>query len=175
MAVRAGCLQPVHAWRRPAQTLRRGERLSGTCAGTADAPTVGMRIDRDVNRYILGVLLAFLALNAFAGGIYAITGAEGVPVEWLHGSAFTSYLIPGLALFIVVGGSAALAAVSVFAKRESGFDAAKLAGWLLVVWLLAQLVIVGFVSWLQPATATLAVVILSLAYRPEGLGVASRA
>ena len=32
-------------------------------------------------RVVLGTLLAFLALNAFGGGIYGLMGAEGVPVE----------------------------------------------------------------------------------------------
>ena len=126
-----------------------------------------MRIDRDVNRYILGVLLAFLALNAFAGGYYGISGADGIPVEWLRGT-FSTYLIPGVVLFVVVGGSAALAAVALFANRERSFGLAKLAGWILAVWLAAQIAIVGFVSWMQPATAFLGLVILSLAYRPEG-------
>ena len=134
-----------------------------------------MRIDRDVNRYILGVLLAFLAVNAFAGGYYAMAGAEGVPIEWLHGSAFSSYFIPGMVLFVVVGGSAALAAIALFANRESRLVLAKVAGWILVVWMLEQLAIVGFVSLLQPAVVLLAIVILTLVYRPEGFGVGLRA
>ncbi len=127
--------------------------------------TVEMRL----NRYVLATLLAFLALNAFAGGYFGITGAEGVPVEWLEGSAFSSYLIPGLILFVIVGGAAALAAVAVFARNPRGFDLAKIAGWILVTWLITQIVIIGLVSWLQPATAVIAFAILALAYRPDRL------
>jgi hypothetical protein len=56
-------------------------------------------------RYVLGSLLAFGALNAFAGGYYGMSGAEDVPKEWLEGSPFDNYFIPGFVLFIVVGGS----------------------------------------------------------------------
>jgi hypothetical protein len=124
---------------------------------------------RRSNRYILGTLLGLLALNAFTGGYHAMRGAPGVPVEWLEGSALSSYFIPGLILFVIVGGAAAAAAVAVFIKHHRALGFAKLAGWILVVWLIEQLVIIGFVSWLQPATAAVAAAILVLAYRGEQL------
>src|SRR6185503_7859661 len=39
-------------------------------------------------RGVLGGLLAFGALNAFAGGLYGMSGAPDVPREWLEGSPF---------------------------------------------------------------------------------------
>jgi hypothetical protein len=62
-------------------------------------------------RYVLGSLLAFGALNAFAGGYYGMSGAEDVPKEWLEGSPFDDYFIPGLVLFVVVGGSSLAATI----------------------------------------------------------------
>jgi hypothetical protein len=115
-------------------------------------------------RFLLGSVLAFLALNAFGGGYYAMAGAEGVPVEWLAGSGFSTYFVPGLILFAVVGGSAALAAVAVFARHSSGPELARGAGWVLVAWLVVQVAIVGYVSWLQPVTALAAISILSLTH-----------
>ena len=69
-------------------------------------------------RYALGGLLAFGALNAFAGGYYGLSGAKGVPVEWLQGSPFNDYSVPSLILFIVVGGSFLIAAITVFARAR---------------------------------------------------------
>ena len=40
-------------------------------------------------RYLLGALLTFGAINAFAGGYYGLSGAKGVPLEWLEGSPFS--------------------------------------------------------------------------------------
>ena len=65
-------------------------------------------------RTLLGALFAFGALNAFAGGYYGLSGAEGVPREWLAGSPFSDYVVPSLVLFVVVGGALALAAIMVF-------------------------------------------------------------
>lgn len=125
-------------------------------------------------RYVLGALLGFLALSAFGGGYYALLGADGVPVEWLEGSAFSSYVGPGLILFAIVGGSAAIAAVAMLARHRRRFDLAKIAGWILVTWLITQVVIIDFVSWMQPVAATIAIAILWLAYRPERFHAAPR-
>lgn len=124
---------------------------------------------RPATRYFLVALLALVTANAIGGGIYALRGADGVPVEWLQGSMFSSYVVPGLILLIAVGGSAALATIALLAKHPRGFDAAKLAGWVLVTWMLEQLVIIGFVSWLQPVMLAVAVAILVAAYRPDQL------
>ena len=34
-------------------------------------------------RYLLGGLLTFGAINAFGGGYYGLSGAKGVPTDWL--------------------------------------------------------------------------------------------
>ena len=118
---------------------------------------------KTILRYALGILLGFAALNAFAGGYYALAGAEGVPTEWLNGSPFQNYFIPGLILFIIVGGIFLTAAIAVFAQlriaRRTTFSAVLI----LFIWLGVQIAIIGYVSWMQPTTAIVAVVILLIA------------
>jgi protein-S-isoprenylcysteine O-methyltransferase Ste14 len=113
-------------------------------------------------RVCLGVLLAFLALNAFGGGYYGMSGAEGVPPELLEGSPFKNYFFPSLILFTVVGGMSLTAAVGVFAKSPF----AKVFSYTLVIllfgWLTTQIAIIGYVSWMQPATAAAGFIILLL-------------
>lgn len=104
------------------------------------------------SRTLLGALLAFGALNAFAGGYYGLSGAEGVPREWLAGSPFTDYFVPGLFLFVVVGGALALAAVMVFTRHRLATAAALAAATILLAWIVVQVAIIGYVSWMQPAT-----------------------
>ncbi len=132
----------------------------------------GVKIPRDnkLVRYLMGVLLAFAALNAFGGGYYALLGAEGVPLEWLEGSPFSSYLIPGIFLFAVVGGAFLTAAVLAFARSRHARISAILAVAIVYCWLAVQMLIIGYVSWMQPVTAIVALVILLLALklpRPE--------
>jgi peptidoglycan/LPS O-acetylase OafA/YrhL len=121
-------------------------------------------------RHTLGALLAFGALNAFAGGYYGLSGAEGVPKEWLMGSPFRDYFVPALVLLVVVGGAFLLAAVAVFARWRNSRRIALAAGVIVLCWLAIQLAIIGFVSWMQPATAVSGVLVLALAgrLRPDG-------
>jgi len=50
----------------------------------------------------------FVAFWAFAGGIGMMGGGLDLPSEWLEGTPFSDYFIPGLILFIVVGGACLL-------------------------------------------------------------------
>jgi hypothetical protein len=115
-------------------------------------------------RYLLGGLLAFGALNAFAGGYYGMSGAEGVPREWLEGSPFDDYFIPGLVLFVVVGGSFLAAAIAVFAGLDVARPAVFAAGTIVLGWLAVETAIIGYVSWMQPATTIGGLLVLLLAW-----------
>ena len=113
-------------------------------------------------RNFLGVLLAFAALNAFGGGYYALSGAEGVPREWLDGSPFRSYFVPGLVLFFGVGGCFLWAAIAVFIRSRKARLLAIFSVAFVLVWLAVQVAIIGYVSWMQPVTASVALLILFL-------------
>ena len=115
-------------------------------------------------RFLLGGLLAFVALNAVAGGFYGISGAEDVPLEWLEGSPFSSYFIPSLVLMVVVGGIFVFASIAVFTNARTARVAALGAGAVLVIWLAVQVAIIGYVSWMQPSMAFCAVVVLVLSW-----------
>jgi hypothetical protein len=113
-------------------------------------------------RYTLGILLLLLAINAFGGGYYGMAGAKNVPPEWLKGSPFHNYFVPSLILFVCVGGSALLAAILVFKQHSIARKAAFSCGVIVLVWLTVQVVIIGYVSWMQPTTAVATIFILLL-------------
>jgi hypothetical protein len=79
-----------------------------------------------VIRITIFVLVLFGALTTLAGGIGLLTGAIAAPLEWLEGSPFVDYTIPGLA--IIVGGSMLLAAATILTGREIGVLATVFAG-----------------------------------------------
>jgi len=110
-------------------------------------------------RYSLGGLLVFGALNAFGGGYYGLSGAKGVPTEWLKGSPFPDYFVPSLILLVVVGGSFIVAAMAVFTGLRIARLAALTAGIVVLGWLAVQLAIIGYVSWMQPTTAIAGVLV----------------
>lgn len=115
-------------------------------------------------RYTLGILLLFAALNAFGGGYYGMAGAEGVPTEWLEGSPFSDYFIPGLILFVVVGGSFLFASIAVIAKLSIARAAVICSVIVVFVWLSVQIAIIEYVSWMQPATVITGGIILILSF-----------
>jgi len=121
-------------------------------------------------RTTLGALLAFGALNAFGGAYYGLAGAKGVPKEWLEGSPFSDYFVPSLILGVVVGGSFLLAAVAVFWRWQRARLLAFGTGFIVLGWLAVQVAIIGYVSWMQPATALMGVLILALASRLPDTG-----
>jgi hypothetical protein len=115
-------------------------------------------------RHLLGALLAFGAINAFAGGYYGLSGAPGVPLTWLTGSPFKDYFVPSLVLFVVVGGAFLFAAVAVFARSRLARVSAFGAGGVVLVWIGVQFAIIGRVSWMQPATLLAGILVLMLAW-----------
>ena len=113
-------------------------------------------------RSTLGFLLLFVAINAFGGGYYGMIGAEGVPVKWLEGSPFSSYLLPSVVLFVVVGGVCLFGAIAIFQNKPFARKTAIASAMILLSWLGVQVLFIGYVSWMQPATAVAAVIILFL-------------
>jgi hypothetical protein len=114
-------------------------------------------------RILLGCLTGVLAINALGGGFYGMAGAEGVPVEWLKGSPFKDYFIPGLILFAVIGGLFLVATVQLFRAKPGARSLTILSVGVVFIWLSVQVAILGYVSWMQPATAAFALLILFLA------------
>jgi hypothetical protein len=69
---------------------------------------------------MLIILTIFLSLTAVLGGIALVANFYPPPVEYLQGSMFKDFTIPGLSLSLIVGGSSLFAAILLF--RKSKFD-----------------------------------------------------
>lgn len=113
-------------------------------------------------RYALGLLHLFGALNAFGGGYYGLSGAQGIPREWLEGSPFRGYFLPSLFLFVVVGGAFLAAGIAILARLRFARPLSLGTGGLVLAWIAVQVAIIGYVSWMQPATVAGGVLILLL-------------
>lgn len=101
-----------------------------------------------------GLLIAaelFVGIGALFGGIGLIADAEGLGMrdDWLAGSAFADYRIPGLFLFVVIGGGMLLAAALTIARSSLTSFAATVMGLVLLLWLLIETAILGFQAWEQ--------------------------
>jgi hypothetical protein len=94
-----------------------------------------------------GILLALLLLNGFvaiAGGTGVMRDAMPFPDIWLQDTPSHSYFLPGLILFLAVGGSHLAAAYAILRRHLLAKSAAVFAGIVLTGWMIGELMLVGF-------------------------------
>jgi len=112
---------------------------------------------------VIIALQLLVAANAVGGGIYGLAGAKNVPTEWLEGSPFASYTVPSLFLLCVIGGGMLVATAAWLLRRRIAPWISLGMGVVLMSWIVAQLAIIGAVSWMQPASFAAGLLIAALA------------
>lgn len=105
--------------------------------------------DRVLIRTLAGLTL-FGAISAAAGAWLAI-GAKGagMPLEYLDHSPFDSFVVPGLVLGGVVGGTQGAAAIAIIARRRIALLLSAVAGFGMLIWIFVERVMIRQYSWLQ--------------------------
>lgn len=100
-------------------------------------------------RTVMG-LLAFGAVSAAGGAVLGtVFGGAGVPLAYLAGTPFDSYLVPGLILGIVVGGTQTAALVGLLRRSTWALGASAIAGFGLIIWIFVEMAVIGEYSFLQ--------------------------
>ncbi|WP_433874527.1 hypothetical protein [Sinomonas atrocyanea] len=103
-------------------------------------------------RITLGVLTAVGGVTALAGGATLVWGSLSVSrVDWatppetmLVGSPFSSYLVPGLLLALVIGGTQITAAAMLLRRARGAALATAVAGYGLLIWIFVQMIVIPF-------------------------------
>jgi len=130
-------------------------------------------------RVILCNLTGLVGITAVAGGV-TLVAATATPLQsggflpneaLLDGSPFSSYLIPGLVLAVVVGGTHTAASVLLGRASRSGAPATAIGGFGLLIWIFVQMIYIPF-SPLQPVYFAAGLAELGLVL--IGLGLARR-
>ena len=94
-------------------------------------------------RVLLIVLTLFLSLAAFEGGVQLLIGFYTPPVEMLNGSIFKDFTIPGLALGIIVGGSALFTAILLLRKNKFSLLASVTTGVIIMFFEFVEMLAIG--------------------------------
>jgi hypothetical protein len=105
-------------------------------------------------RIVLFVLHAFIGLGALAGGLGCLLdpmAPMGAPVSMLEGSPFTSFLIPGIVLFVLFGIGNVIGAILSLTKFWGYGAIAGTLGAGMIVWIVVQVVIIDAVTFLHIA------------------------
>jgi len=115
-------------------------------------------------RSILMATLLFNSLTAIGGGLSLATGMLPVPPYLLPDSAVESYFLPGLFFGIVVGGSAAIGAVTSLAQTRRSLHFSGAAGVILIGWIVGQTMMIGAFGWLQGVYLLAGLLVVALAW-----------
>lgn len=139
---------------------------------------------RPVSLYVLTLCLVFLSLNALGGGYVLLAdttgGMMGLPQEWLQGTPFPTYFVPGLFLFVVFGLGTLLVLYALWARpnvallqnlsrplHEHWAWAAALAlGVTLILWIVIQYALLQHFHPLQAIIALLGIAIAAIDLLP---------
>lgn len=100
-------------------------------------------LTEQITRNGLIALAVVGGVSAVGGAVALLGGGIDFPREWLFGSPFNSYVVPGLILGFIVGGSQLIAAWGLIRRAEWGYLAGGLAGCIMIGWILVELLIVG--------------------------------
>ena len=117
------------------------------------------------DRSALIVLDAFVGVTAIIGGLALLLGWVQPPLDLLRGSPFPNYVVPGLALLVVVGGSATVAVIALLAGQRFGIVASFAAGLFMMGFEIVETVVIGPASWLQLFYFLIGLLTTVLAYR----------
>jgi hypothetical protein len=96
----------------------------------------------------LGVLQAFIGVGAVAGGLLLVVDPSGAmlgtPIELLDRTPFTTFLVPGIVLFVVNGLGSMVGSVASFIRHRCAGELAMALGVFLIMWIAVQ------VYWMAP-------------------------
>ncbi len=121
-------------------------------------------MNRQPERLMLIMLAAFAAVSAVAGGYgVASTNGLGMPMAWLKTTPFANYLVPGLILGFVVGGSALVATILLVIRHPLGYIVAFGAGAIMLGWIIGEILLIQQFSWLHVVYALNGVLLMVLA------------
>lgn len=113
----------------------------------------------------LAGLDALIAVLALWGGVALIAGAWDfvLPAGWLAPLGLTSWVLPGIALILLIGGSMTVAAVASWHGYRYAAEVSIVAGVVLLAWVAAQFALFGLRAPVQAITCLLAIAVIALA------------
>jgi len=97
----------------------------------------------NILRVLQIILNILLAVTAIPGGIMLLVNFYAPPVEQLQGSIFNNFTIPGLALAVIVGGSAIVATIFLLKKSKFGTMLTATAGVIIMFFEFVEVLVIG--------------------------------
>lgn len=116
-----------------------------------------------LTRQLILFLELFIGVTALVGGAALVASPDGAALgfatEWLNGSPFSNYLVPGLFLAFGIGGEALATALLVYRRHPIAPILSASSGITLLVWICLQIFWIGYRHPLQPLYAILGLIV----------------
>lgn len=140
---------------------------------------------KPITVYILTFFVFFLAISGLIGGFSLVISSDGalsqMPLSMLEGSPFTSYLIPGLILLIILGIFPSLVTIgliwkynwkifnflNIYKDHHWSWICSVYSGIVLIIWIDFQIMFIGYGHYIQFIYALLGVIIVILSLIPS--------
>jgi len=123
-----------------------------------------------VARALLIALTGFLAITAAGGGAALVLGFNCPPVALLAGTPFTSYVIPGLCLLVLVGGLALAALAAVLQSRRQAPYVTMAVGFAILIFEFVEILAIGSPKGIARTLQLLYVTVGLAILAAQGLG-----
>lgn len=121
---------------------------------------------------LLFLLVCFTALSAVFSGLLMISNPDEnvmkLSITLLQGTPFKDFLIPGIFLSVLVGGSNLLAAFYNIKRHANRYNRAIAGGIILCGWIVAQIILLQTFHWLQFVYLGIGLLIVLIAYQLKG-------
>lgn len=122
-------------------------------------------------RTLLLILVAFIGLTATTCGLlmiaYPLGSAMGLSIDMLRPTIVKDFLIPGILLTIVgiINMGAVFAAIQ---RSRNRYNWSLAAGMLVCIWVVAEVILLQAVHWLQVVYLFTGILIVLLSYQFKG-------
>jgi hypothetical protein len=120
----------------------------------------------------LFILISFVALTAIVSGLLLIDKPDGsilhLQLSVLSGTPFTNFLIPGIILASVVGGTNLMAVISNMQSHPRRYTWAMAGGLMTCGWIAVQILLINTFYWLQFVYIVTGLSTILIAYQLKG-------
>lgn len=131
--------------------------------------------------FLMGVFQAFNGFSGVLGGVMLVKDPTGdslfMKLEWLTGTPFSDFLIPGIILLVFNGLGNLLGVIMTISKKARRAEYAMAFGMIMMIWIITQVVMLGYLSVLQPlyfSTGLIQLILGAFAWKKSRPGLAVR-
>jgi hypothetical protein len=121
---------------------------------------------------LLFILVSFIAVTSTLSGILMISRPDGeilnLPISLLEGTPFKDFLVPGILLTTIVGGTNLLAVFFNMQRNPNRYNWAITGGVTITGWIIAQMILIRTFHWLHFIYLGIGFLIVLIAYQLKG-------